>query len=148
MSGRELWLIILAAITPVSNAQPQFRLKYLDEVGHLGGLDKRTSVDLGIAKVFAEPGGDLRFEGHDAAGKLWRVWLPAVGGIGGTDVWSADFDRNGRQDLLIAGYFPGNGRCVDGAVIYTLMFDERGRPVPWTAHTRTASQGSDILRCR
>jgi hypothetical protein len=115
------------------NAQPRFPMKYLDEVGHLGGLDKRTSVNLGIARVFIEPEGDLRFEGLDRTGKLWRVWLPPAGGIGGTDVWTADFDRNGRQDLLIAAYFPGNGHCIDEATVYTLMFDDLGRPVPWVA---------------
>ncbi|MGD0501037.1 MAG: hypothetical protein ABSC23_21705 [Bryobacteraceae bacterium] len=112
-------------------------MKYLDEVGHLGGLDPRTSVDLGIAVVYAEPGGDLRFEGHDLKGKLWRVWIPPAAGIGGTDVWTADFDRNGRQDLLIAAYFPSNGRCTDGAEIYTLMFDDLGRPMPWLAHSNS-----------
>ena len=136
MSRQALWLLVLAA-AGVASAQAQFQMKYLDEIGHLGGLDKRTTVNLGIAKVFAEPGGDLRFEGRDAKGKLWRVWLPAVGGVGGTDVWSADFDRNGRQDLLIAAMFPGNGRCIEEATIYTIMFDNLGRPVPWVADTNS-----------
>jgi len=129
VNTRVLWAV-LGATVGVATAQARFPMKYLDEIGHLGGMDKRTTVDLGIAKVFAEPGGDLRFEGHDAKGKLWRVWLTPSEGVGGTDVWTADFDRNGRQDLLIAAYFPMNGRCVDGTDIYTLMFDETGRPVP------------------
>jgi hypothetical protein len=104
-------------------------MKYLDEVGNLGGLDKRTSVDLGIAKVFAEPGGDLRFEGRDAKGELWRVWLAPSVGAGGTDVWTADFDQNGRADLMISVYSPRNGRCIDQTTIYALMFDDQGRPV-------------------
>ena len=48
-------------------------MRHLDEVGHLGEPGQRTTANLGIAKVFREPGGDLRFEGHDIAGKLWRV---------------------------------------------------------------------------
>jgi len=104
-------------------------MKYLDEVGNLGRMDKRTSVDLGIAKVFAEPGGDLRFEGRDAKGDSWRIWLTPSVGTGGTDVWTADFDRNGRADLLISVYSPRNGRCTEQTTIYALMFDDQGRPV-------------------
>src|SRR5271168_4318951 len=112
----------------VANAQTPFRMRYLGEIGNLGGLDPRTSANLGIARVFPEPDGDLRFEGRDIAGKPWRVWLPAAGGIGGTDVWSADFDHNGHQDLLISAMFPRNGHCTDGTTIYILMFDQTGRP--------------------
>ena len=112
-------------------------MRHLDEVGHLGGPGQRTTANLGIAKVFVETGGDLRFEGNDAAGKLWRVWIPGAGGLGGTDVWTADFDRNGRPDLVIATYFPGNGRCIDAVTIYTLLFDDLGRPVPWIANSNS-----------
>jgi hypothetical protein len=112
-------------------------MKYLGEVGHLGGLDPRTSANLGFARVFPEPDGDLRFEGRDAEGKLWHVWLPAAAGVGGTDVWTADFDHNGRQDLLISAMFPKNGRCTDGTIIYILMFDQMGRPVPWMMPSHT-----------
>ena len=107
-----LYAALLLAIGG-AHGQTRFEMRYLGEVGHLGGLDRRTSVNLGMAQVFAEPEGDLRLEGQDTAGKTWRVWIGPTGGIGGTDVWSADFDRNGRQDLLIAAYFPANGRCVD-----------------------------------
>jgi hypothetical protein len=112
-------------------------MKYQGEVGHLGGLDPRTSANLGIARVFPEPDGDLRFEGRDAAGKRWRVWLPAAAGVGGTDVWTADFDHNGRQDLLISAMFPKNGHCTDGTTLYVLMFDQMGRPVPWVMPSHT-----------
>ena len=133
---RRAFLLALVAAGALS-AQRRFPLKYLDEVGHLGGPDTRTSVDLGIAKVLAEPDGDLRFEGKDGAGKPWRVWINANGGVGGTDVWTADFDRNGHQDLLISAYFPSNGRCIDGTTIYTLMFDSSGRPVPWVEQSNS-----------
>jgi hypothetical protein len=53
--------------------------------------------------------------------------------MGVTDVWTSDFDNNGRQDLLISTFDIGNGRCIDGATIYILMFDQFGRPVPWVA---------------
>jgi hypothetical protein len=109
-------------------------MKYLDEVGNLGGMDKRTTVDLGIAKVFAEPGEHLRFEGRDVKGKLWRVWLARGTGA---EVWGADFDHNGRQDLLIAAAPTKLGLCGDEQTIYTLMFDEQGRPVSWVVQSNS-----------
>lgn len=121
----------------IASAQTPFRMKYLGEVGHLGDLDPRTSVNLGIARVFPEPDGNLRFEGRDVAGKPWHVWLPEAAGVGGTDVWTADFDHNGRQDLLISAMFPRNGRCTDGTTLYVLMFDQMGRPVPWVVASHT-----------
>jgi hypothetical protein len=94
-------------------------------------------LDLGIAHVFPEGDGNLRFEGRDVSGKRWHVWLPAAGGIGGTDVWIADFDHNSRRDLLISSMFPKNGRCIDRTTIYFLMFDQKGRPVPWAMPSNT-----------
>ena len=87
-------------------------------------------MDFGFARVFSEED-NLRFEGEDHAGKPWRVWVPRIGGIGATDVFTADFDHDGQQDLLIRSFFPVNGRCVDKGEITVLMFDEDGRPVPW-----------------
>jgi hypothetical protein len=136
MRHATLWVIAFWVIG-LANAQTRFPMKYLDEVGHLGNLDPRKSVNLGIATVFIEPEGDLRFEGHDIKGKPWRAWIRAAAGVGGTDVWSADFDRNGHRDLLIAAYYPRNGRCIDEADIYTLMFDALGRPVPWRARSNS-----------
>lgn len=92
--------------------------------------DKRKSADFGFARVFSEEG-NLRFEGKDHSGKPWRVWVPRSGGIGATDVFTADFDHDGQQDLLIRSFFPVNGRCLDRGEITVVMFDEEGRPVPW-----------------
>lgn len=134
-----MWVVFVLCVSAAGalNAQRPFAMKYLDEVGHLGGPDKRATANLGLARVFVEPEGGLRFEGHDRTGKLWRVWLPPGSGAGGVDVWTADFDRNGHPDLLISANFPGSGRCIDGGMIYTLMFDELGRPVPWVSYSNS-----------
>jgi hypothetical protein len=130
-----LWLSGMALVC----GQARFPMKYLDEVGHLGDTsvnDHRKSANLVVARVFREgEGSTLRFEGRDLAGKPSRLWLPGVGGVGWTDVWMADFDHNGQRDLLIGTHFPGNGRCVNGEEITILMFDARGRPIPWTTAT-------------
>ena len=73
--------------------QARFPMGYVDEVGHLGNRhsdEKRVSVDVGLARVRADDG-ELLVEG---------------------EMWSVNFDGNGRKDLLFAGYFPGSGRCV------------------------------------
>ena len=74
-------------------------------------------------------------EGLDAAGKGWRVELPQVGGVGWTEVWTADFDANGRNDLLFAAHFPGNSRCINGVEITVLLIDKQGRPAPYELST-------------
>jgi hypothetical protein len=133
---RAFWVLAVVAIA-TANAQAPFPMKYLGDVGHLGGLDPRTSANLGFARVFPGTDGDLRFEGRDAAGRQWHVWFPAAPGVGATDVWTADFDHNGHPDLLISAMFPRNGRCTDGTIIYILMFDQMGRPVPWVMPSHT-----------
>jgi hypothetical protein len=141
-------LLIVSLLTLAAAAlhgQSQFPMEYLDEIGHLGGLDPRTTVNLGVAKATADPDGKVRLEGRDAAGKPWQVWTGLAGGIGGTDVWIADFDHNGRRDLLLASYAPANGRCVDGVTIYTLMFDDLGSPCPGLDVPTALSISSAVL---
>ncbi len=114
-------------------------MKYVDEVGNLGNQfsdEKRQSADLGIARVSPErTTGTLRVVGRDAQGKAWQVRLSQVGGLGWTEVWTADFDANGRRDLLFAMHFPGNGRCINSVDIALLLIDEQGRPAPWEIST-------------
>ena len=129
-------LIVCASLTVIANAQAQFPMQYMDEVGHMGWQDKRKSTELGLATGYHEceeceantESDQLRFEGKDDAGKLWRLWIERVGGFGGTEVWKADFDKNGRQDLLITSYFMQNGRCIDEYDMVFVLFDEKGRP--------------------
>ena len=131
-----LRLLIFSLVTSaVVCAQTLFPMRHLDEVGHLGTeFDSRKSANVGLARVFSD-GNGLRFEGRDHGRKPWRVWVENFGGLGFTDVWTADFDHNGQPDLLIAPFFPKNGRCVNSLDIVILLFDGDGRPVPWTIHT-------------
>jgi hypothetical protein len=62
--------------------------------------------------------------------------VPIGSGVGFTDIWQADFDRNGRQDLLIAAYAPQNGRCIDEITLTFLLFNDHGLPVPWVIQSR------------
>ncbi|MFN7935379.1 MAG: hypothetical protein U0R19_18770 [Bryobacteraceae bacterium] len=113
--------------------QARFPMQYVDEVGHLGNPhsdEMRVSVDVGVARVRAVDG-ELMVEGEK-----WSVRIEQKGGVGWTTVWSADFDGNGRKDLLFAGFFPGNGRCVNNGVdVSVLLFREHGVPEVWELRT-------------
>jgi hypothetical protein len=112
-------------------------LRYLDEIGHLGTpSDPRTSARLGRTRIVSTDPGEVRFEGRDDDGKGWKAELEVLGGIGFTTVWQADFDHNGRPDLLVAAYFPGNGHCANEVALSFLMFNDHGRPVPWVIRTQ------------
>src|SRR5487761_2161835 len=109
-------------------------LRFLDDIGDLGTDNSRTFVQLGSTRaVWAND--HIRFEGRDDQGKPWQALLPVSRGLGKSEVWQADFDRNSRQDLLFAGFSSPSGRCLDIVTLSFLMFDEQGRPVPWVLKT-------------
>lgn len=112
-------------------------LRYLGEVGHLWPpFSSSSSVTFGRIQVTGETDGTLRLAGRDDDQRPWTATVPVGSGVGFTDAWQSDFDRNGRQDLLIAAYFPQNGRCVDQITLSFLLFNDHGRPVPWVIQTR------------
>jgi hypothetical protein len=112
------------------------RVRYLDEVGHLGSeSDPRTSVDFTIAKAAMTGEGEIEFTGKGDAGRKWSAQLPVIGGVGWTTVWKADFDHNGRPDIMVASHFPGNGRCTESVTVSLLMINAHGMPNPWIVHS-------------
>lgn len=138
MRTRFFFLIVLLSLG--LDAQSFKGLRYLGEIGHLGPpFSAQTVADLKIARVDADA--EYTIQGTDDAGKPWRADISVASGIGWTDVWEGDFDANARRDLMIAATFPTNGRCLDPATITFLMFDSRGRPVPWTLDTWLPKNG-------
>jgi hypothetical protein len=133
---RRVFIIAFAVwASPLRAAFPG--LRYVDDIGSLGTeFDPRTSISLGRTRVVAAGDGNVRLEGRDDSGKTWQALLPTEGGIGFTTLWTADFDRNSRSDIMVAAYFPSNGRCVDEITLSFLLFDDHGRPVPWVIETR------------
>ncbi len=132
---RRIWPIFLAlSCAPLPGAQA---LRYLDEIDGVGTSYFRPSIGLGNARAVVTAYDQVRIEGRDDSGKAWRAVLPISGGLGYTTVWQADFDKNTRSDLLIASEFPKVGRCIDPVTLAFLLFDERGRPIPWLIQTFT-----------
>ena len=127
----------LCTFPPSLQASSAPRLRYLGEVGHLWPpFSSMRSVSFGNIQVTSETDGSLRVSGRDDDQRPWTAMVPVGSGVGFTDVWQADFDRNGRQDLLIAAYFPQNGRCVDEITLSFLLFNDQGQPVPWVIKSR------------
>jgi len=87
-------------------------------------------VELGLARLIFESRDVFRVEGVDDQGRPWQAWIPHSSGP--HLVYRADFDKNGRDDLLFATAYASNGRCVEGGVLTSFLFDEAGRPIPWS----------------
>jgi hypothetical protein len=127
----------LCAFAARSQVLSTAQLHYLGEIGHLGTqFDERKSVIFGPITITTLENGSARFQGKDDHGKNWSATLVSEAGVGFTDVWQADFDHNSRSDLLVATYFPKNGRCVDEITLQFLLFTNDGKPVPWVINSR------------
>lgn len=68
-------------------------------------------------------------------GAGWRFETDAITGAGWTTVYTADFDRDGQQDFLIASHSPGNGNCGSATDVTVLLFDAVRRPSVWSFTT-------------
>jgi hypothetical protein len=97
----------LCAVAARSQVLSMAQLHYLGEIGHLGTqFDERKSVSFGPVMITTLENGTARLQGKDDHGRYWSAILVSEGGVGFTDVWQADFDHNGRPDLLVATVFP------------------------------------------
>jgi len=120
-------------------------MRYLGGTRGGGQLEDRQVIELGSVRMYPIGGpaaSVARVESTDAGGRPWRVTVPFTGAIMGqrTLAWAADFDLNGREDLVIGVFGNGNGRCTDVADTVFLLFDEEGRPVPWRVQTRISGE--------
>lgn len=69
------------------------------------------------------------FSGKDRQGKPWTAQLGEKLGLGG-NLFTADLDKNGIEDLLLVFPTGGNGLAPSSHILM-LMFDAAGRPVPF-----------------
>lgn len=97
----------------------RFPMKFVGELGHLS-----VGQRMGPARAQAE--GVVQI-----TGTAWKVTIGVTGGIGWTELFTADFDADGRMDYLIAEHLSGCGHCIGFTTVTVLLFDGRGRPAPW-----------------
>lgn len=78
-------------------------------------------------------GSSLQLASDDATHHVWQASLPITGL--GCEVFQADLDGNGREDLIV--YLPGIGdRGAYDTRLIILFFDQKGSPAPWQATGR------------
>ena len=102
----------------------------------LDGLEPGMVLPVGKARIEILPGDRsklpystiLKVLGTDNAGKPWSYVSAAW--MGFASVWSADLDRNGRDDLIILMRREGSG-IAPPVYLLILMFEANGRPVPF-----------------
>jgi hypothetical protein len=73
------------------------------------------------------PAQPLTAKGTDRAGKPWRVQIDKLEGCAPTQLYQADLDNNGIQDLVVVRQTCGNGLAMP-TLIYLLTFENNGRP--------------------
>jgi hypothetical protein len=132
-------LVVLATAACNTTSEHRFNVTRFEQASLLGhGLD---ALDLGVARAVVEDD-ELRLEGRDKSGQPWAAKAPLVlGAIGRNEILAADFDANGARDLLVVTVTAGMGHCVNHTDVTSLLFDEAGRPLPWTVHADVDNAG-------
>ncbi|MCL6558418.1 MAG: hypothetical protein K6U74_06375 [Firmicutes bacterium] len=98
-------------------------------------------VDLSIDRNTSE----LLIHGENQTGSSWTANLPVTGL--GCEIFQADLDQNGQQDLII--YSPEIGdRGSYGTRLTIIFFDRKGKPFPWQATGRFTLEQNGILEIR
>lgn len=129
---------------PLTKAETdrRFPVKLLAETGggrpgHFGtagdGAPAPARMSVGPAGSTFEMDEEGRavIKGKDRSGAPWRVRLGQLSGYG-SHLYTADLDRDKVQDLVIISPTGGNGLAPTNH-LFTLTFDEQGRPVPFEA---------------
>ncbi|HEX7313421.1 MAG TPA: hypothetical protein VF297_05845 [Pyrinomonadaceae bacterium] len=129
---------------PLSSAETgrRFHVKFIGETGGgrpgyfgTGGdgspAPARMSVGPSGASFAMDEEGGAVVEGKDKGGAAWRVRLGNLSGYG-SRLYTADLDRDKVNDLVIVSPTGGNGLAPTHH-LFTLTFDEKGRPVPFEA---------------
>lgn len=129
---------------PLTKAETsrRFPVKLLGETGggrpgHFGtGSDGtpapvRMSVGPSGSTFEMDEEGRAVIKGRDSGGAEWRVRLGNLSGYG-SNLYTADLDRDKVNDLVIVSPTGGNGLAPTKHLI-ALTFDEKGRPIPFEA---------------
>lgn len=120
----------------------RFVVRYIGTLGDerpgyfegLGFKDKQFSGSLGIgisgANVRITEKYKFIIDGKDVSGKEWRIHLPNV--YYACRFYETDLDHNGLKDVILIYPTGGNGLSPT-SFVFTITFDQAGRPVPFAA---------------
>jgi len=84
-----------------------------------------AQVQVGIATI-KDDDGSLLISGKDKTGHPWKV--SGLFSYWGCELYTADLDRNGTQDLIVVTYNSANGSAPN-VELGILLFESNGRPV-------------------
>lgn len=105
-------------------------------------LPKKLNVSIGLSgaqlswetELDERPAQPLTATGKDSAGKPWRVQIDYLEGCAPSQLYQADLDKNGIQDLVVVRQTCGNG-LAPPTLIYLLTFESNGRPILLTLNS-------------
>ena len=83
-------------------------------------FENKTKIEISAANT-------LLINGYDKGGKPWSFAAAAWGGC--ASVWTADLDKNGMEDLILALRTTTGAKPPSQLIV--LMFEKNGRPFPW-----------------
>lgn len=114
-----------------------FPLKWIRELDqNRADLPQKLNVSIGLSgaqlswrnEQDERPGQPLTATGKDNAGKPWRVQIGWLRSCAPTQLYQADLDNNGIQDLVLITETCGNG-LAPSTEIHLLTFESNGRPI-------------------
>ncbi|MBS1824461.1 MAG: hypothetical protein JST93_04010 [Acidobacteria bacterium] len=118
----------------------RFRIKSGGEF-HYGVLQVGATRRVGSVSVRLLEDGIVRFSGKDSEDLPW-TFETAAGQEG--RLFTGDLDADGHQDVIYASRTGGNGWAPSSDMV-TLLFDEKGRPVPWNVDGYFESSAAGIM---
>lgn len=131
---------IAAQVQHVANIEQHFNLK---QTKVASCSDLSLALNWGQSDLQYMNDGDLVISGTDQLGRSYRA-IKATN-IAGCEIWSADLDGNGIQDLIILTPGEDSSGGYD-AELSILFFDKDGYPFPWQATGKFISGESGVLQ--
>lgn len=131
---------------PLSKAEIHKRIS----MQHLASLDPSKlvpSLKVGTHTVkFSMPSAeaDLIISGETTQQGSWSVHLESVYALLATNVYQADLDENGQQDLILLKPTAGNGLAPSQHLL-VLSFDQQGQVTPWQVEGYFANDKKGIV---
>lgn len=142
LAGRQA-LALIEDFTPLSRTDLSAKFKLKEVVDSHPALRDGITLKLAGCQLKIGDRGDLLVSGKDLANKPFQVALHFYGM--GTFVFTGDLDKNGREDIVIAG---ATGACglAPSMIFDAVLFDKKGRPSLWGV-TGYGGEETKLGRC-
>lgn len=137
----------IADYTPLSQIDLASKFKLKEVPSCQAALKEGKTVEVAGCQLNLKGEADLEILGKDRANKPFRIIL-GFSGLG-TSVYTGDMDKNGLQDILIAGVTGGCG-LAPPMNLDAVLFDKNGRPSLWGVDSYSGEEpkqgNTDLIR--